>query len=366
MPQKKRKSRRVRLPYGAGSVHLIGDGKNRSKPWRARVAGNATVDYETGKVKQHYIQIGCFATEAEAIEALYNYKRDPYTMEASTCTFADIYAMWSKEKFPTISKSACRGYAAAYKNSVLLHECKMRELRSRDFEKVMQDVAFGFASQNSLKKLWNQLYGYAIKHDICTKNYSKFVYTRDPEPETTRHPFSQEDIAKLWSAIDAGEQFAEILMIYIYTGFRANELLSLEKSAVDLEARIMVGGSKTAAGKNRRVPFHKCILPIIERYMAEPGENLIMRSTPRGPVPFTYNALTMRKWIPFLQRWGLDESYTPHYARHTFATMLREANVPDDIAKLILGHASKDITDRYTHRPDSTLVEAIDKLPGRI
>ena len=60
------------------------------------------------------------------------------------------------------------------------------------------------------------------------------------------------------------------------------------------------------------------------------------------------------------------ETYTPHYARHTFATMLRTAGIEEDLRKLLMGHASGDITDRYTHVPDSMLVEAIDKLPGRI
>ena len=60
------------------------------------------------------------------------------------------------------------------------------------------------------------------------------------------------------------------------------------------------------------------------------------------------------------------EAYTPHYCRHTAATMLREADVDEDIRKLILGHANGDITDRYTHHPDSMLVEAMDRVPGRM
>ena len=59
------------------------------------------------------------------------------------------------------------------------------------------------------------------------------------------------------------------------------------------------------------------------------------------------------------------EQYTPHYCRHTCATMLREAGVAEDIRKLILGHASGDITDRYTHVPNTMLVEAIDMIPSR-
>lgn len=61
-----------------------------------------------------------------------------------------------------------------------------------------------------------------------------------------------------------------------------------------------------------------------------------------------------------------SEKYTPHYARHTCATMMREANIPDDLRKAILGHANGDITARYTHLSDAMLLETIDRLPGRI
>ena len=65
-----------------------------------------------------------------------------------------------------------------------------------------------------------------------------------------------------------------------------------------------------------------------------------------------------------MERMGMK--YTPHYARHTCATMMREANIPDDLRKAILGHANGDITARYTHLSDAMLLEAIDRLPGRI
>jgi len=55
-------------------------------------------------------------------------------------------------------------------------------------------------------------------------------------------------------------------------------------------------------------------------------------------------------------------NYTPHYARHTCTTMLREANVAEDLRKLILGHVNGDITNRYTHHPDAMLRNAIDRI----
>lgn len=361
--QKKRK-KRMRLPNGLGSVHHINDGKNRRKPWRARVPAGVDLNMETGKATQKYITIGYFEEEVDAIEALINYRKDPYTLEAATCTFEDVFQMWKAKKYPDVSISGQRGYDAAFKNSVPLHKMKMREIRSSHMEDIMQTIPVGFQSQIKMKSLWLQVFKYALEHDIIQKNYADFVKVRDEATGTNKTAIPTEDREKLWAAIDGGDTDAEIAMIYLYTGMRASELLDVKKENVNLTTRIMVGGLKTAAGKDRRIPIHKSILPFVERLMQTEGDYLLSRDLKGKQQKMTYPYFTRVHWAPLMERLGMSQ-YTPHYGRHTCATMLREAGVEEDLRKLILGHANGDITDRYTHHPDYMLIEAIDKLPGR-
>lgn len=360
----KKKKKRMRLPPGLGSVHMIGDGKNRRKPWRARVKADVEFNLATGKATQKYITLGYYETEIDAIEALMEYRKDPYTLEATVCTFEDVFQMWKAKKYPDISVSGQRGYDAAFKNSAPLHKLKMREIRSSHMEDIMQTTEFGHQSQVKMKTLWGQVFKYAMEHDIIQKNYSDFVKVRDDAPGTNKTAIPKEDRDKIWAAIDAGDQGAEIVMIYLYTGMRASELLGIKKCNVDLDARIMVGGLKTDAGKDRRIPIHKCILPFIERLMQTDGEYLVMLYENGKAKKMTYYQMTRTMWDPVMENIGLKD-YTPHYGRHTCTTMLREAGVEMDLIKLILGHASGDITDRYTHHPDYMLIDAIDKMPGR-
>ena len=362
-PQKKKK-KRMRLPPGLGSVHMIGDGKNRRKPWRARVNAGVDFNINTGKATQKYITLGYYETEIEAIEALMEYRKDPYTLEAAVCTFEEVFQMWKTKKYPGVSPSGQRGYDAAFKNSAPLHKLKMREIRSSHMEQIMQTTEFGHQSQTKMKSLWGQVFKYAMEHDIIQKNYADFVKVRDEAPGTNKTAIPKEDRDKIWAAIDAGNQDAQIAMIYLYTGMRASELLEIQKSDVDLDARIMIGGLKTDAGKNRRIPIHKSILPFIERLMQTEGEYLVMRYDNGKAKKMAYYQMAHSIWEPVMESIGLKD-YTPHYGRHTCATMLRESGVETDLIKLILGHATGDITDRYTHHPDYMLVEAIDKLPSR-
>lgn len=358
---RKKKKKKFRLPNGIGSVHKIGDGKNRRNPWRARVPSHVEIDHENGRAVQKYITIGYFATEIDAVDALMNYRKNPYTLEAATCTFEDVFQMWKAKKYPEISKSGQNGYNSAFKNSEALHKMKMRDIRAAHMETIMQTIEGKYQVQTRLKTFWGQLFKYAMEHDIIQKNYSEFVKTRDKDEGTKRTAIPPEARAKIWAAIDAGNPDAQIAMLYIYTGMRPSELLEVRKENVDLEARIMIGGMKTEAGTNRRIPLHRSVLPFVERLMETPGPTLITKA---NGSKLTYKQFVDNHWNPLMEKLGLKE-YTPHYTRHTCATMLREVNVPEDIRKLILGHKNDDITDRYTHHPDAMLLEAIDALPDR-
>ena len=360
---KRKKKRRMRLPNGLGSVHKINDGKNRRKPWRARVPAGVDLNMETGRAVQKYITLGYYETEADGIQALMEYRKDPYTLEASSATFADVFELWKAKKYSGISKSGQYGYNTAFKHSEPIHDMKIRDIRTIHLEKIMQSVEGGYQVQTKLKTFWGQVFKYAMEHDIIQKNYSDFVKTRDKEPVTNRTAIPAEDREKIWQLIDAGNHDAEIAMIYIYTGMRASELLEVKKENVNLSTRIMIGGLKTEAGFDRHIPIHPCIMPFMERLMAMPGEYLVMRHEKSQPKKMTYGRFKTYHWDPLMEQLGFD--YTPHYGRHTCATMLREANVEEDIRKLILGHKNTDITDRYTHHSDAMLVEAMDSLPGR-
>lgn len=356
------RKKRMRLPNGIGSVHKINDGKRRRNPWRARVPSHVEFNPETGKASQKYINIGYYATETEAIEALFEYRKNPYTLESSVATFADVYEMWSKKKFTTVSKIAQNGYSASYKHSEHLHSMKMRDIRSKDYEFVMTAVAGGYQVQTKIKTLWGQLNKYAMEHDIIQKDYSEFVGTRDKAPETTRTAISNKDIQKLWGEIDKGNDTAEIAMIYIYTGLRATELLEVTKDKVFLDERYMIAGKKTDAGRDRIIPIHRAILPLIEKRMVQEGETLISGTATSKTASVSYGVFSNR-WEETMKELGMQ--YTIHYTRHTCATLMREAGIAEDIRKLILGHKSSDITDRYTHISKETLIAELDKLAGR-
>jgi integrase len=46
------------------------------------------------------------------------------------------------------------------------------------------------------------------------------------------------------------------VLVMIYTGLRASELCHIEVKNIFIEDRYMIGGMKTKAGTNRKIPIH--------------------------------------------------------------------------------------------------------------
>lgn len=119
----------------------------------------------------------------------------------------------------------------------------------------------------------------------------------------------------------------------------------------------MTGGKKTAAGKNRIVPIHNRILPIVPEFYCKDKEYLIMENGK----PISYHHFKDYHMVPLMDSLGMK--HTLHDARHTCASLLKEYGCDDYYRKLILGHHIEDLTDRvYTHVEIQRLLLEMNKI----
>ena len=119
-----------------------------------------------------------------------------------------------------------------------------------------------YPTLKKLKGLFNQLYAYAMKNDICNKDYSEFVDLsryKDKNPnKRDRNKFTKEQIARLWEL--AEDPYYQIVLMLIYNGCRISEFLDLKKENVHLEEQYFdVIASKTENGL--KTAYGKFLLP---------------------------------------------------------------------------------------------------------
>lgn len=339
----------MRLPNKYGSIFKMG-GKRR-KPYAVRMTAGWDDDG-----KQIIKYLGSFKTRAEALSFLKEYNDSPYDADARYLTFADIYKKWAawKYKDDDISNS----YVSAYKWASTLHDKPFLDLRPDDLQAAVDQCEKGYSTKKNIKILCNQLYKYAMRIELTTTNYAQLIILPTATQSRAHKPFTRAEIKTLWQHTDdAGARYA---LIYIYTGLRPSELLRIKRENVFIDKQYMLGGMKTAAGKNRIVPIANKIAPFITNMYNDGGEYLAM-SQKDNKALFTYDRLRSQVWerSPILSK--MD--HLPHDARHTCATLLSDADINKKIIQLILGHASKDITDRvYTHKTAAQLIEAVNMI----
>lgn len=176
--------------------------------------------------------------------------------------------------------------------------------------------------------------------------------------EKEKKPFTADEIRFVYEKAVSGEHYAKILAIMIYTGWRPAELCEMNfGKEIDIKEMTATGGKKTQAGKGRIVPFCKKIIPFVQEFY-DKGYNALTVDS-EGEY-LNYNKLYNRL-KDYMSDSGLE--HIPYECRHTFATMLDNKEINTKIKKMLMGHASNDVTEKvYTHKTIEQLREAVDSL----
>lgn len=332
------------MPNGYGSVYRLHG--NRRRPWAVRVT--------VSKNPYRYKYLGYYEKRDDAITALALYNKDPYDLDASTVTFQDLYDRWSAEHYPTVSDATARSYTAAYRVCEMLYDMRFTDIRLSHLQAVVDNCGKNYPTLLNVRVIFGSLFKYAMRHDLCQKDYSRFVDIRkhhDKNPDKTPHrPFTTEEITDLWKRSD--DPNVQLVLMLIYTGVRVSELLDLKKEHVDLKGQFFqVTSAKTAAGV-RTVPIADMVLPFFVRvYEQSHGAYLI--STPECD-HVTYQRCKKSWSVP---------GHRPHDTRHTFISLMAEAGIDERITKRIVGHAGQGVTESvYTHFDQRVLLDAVNQL----
>jgi integrase/recombinase XerD len=140
-----------------------------------------------------------------------------------------------------------------------------------------------------------------------------------------------------------------IISLLLDTGLRAKELLSLNKSDIDLENRsIRVRNSKN--GEERIVFFTTRTADLIKKYLRNHKNEKLFN--------ISYQALY--KLIKRIgKKVGLD--LRPHLIRHTFATNAIKKGLPLPVVQKLLGHKDIKTTQIYLHLVNEDIKKLYDK-----
>jgi integrase len=196
-----------------------------------------------------------------------------------------------------------------------------------------------------------------MENDIISKDYSDYVDIGNNKEESTRVPFSKKELERLWE-LEPNMPWVDTILIMCYTGFRIGELLTIKTSDVNLVDKTIKGGIKTEAGKNRIVPIHPKIFSLVETRVKENHELIIVNFKDEE---MRYDNYYRERWMPIMEQLGMK--HKPHDCRHTFATLLNNAEANKTSIKKLIGHNSFITSEKiYSHKDIEELRKAVESI----
>lgn len=386
--------------YKYGSVIKLSG--NRLNPYGARL----TIGYNENGYPVYYF-LGFFDEELDAHICLRDYNNTPYDIyvkeeiynkvikfielpskiliknnnidltDRTNYTFKQVYEEYAKLNFPTKDEIALEREThmkakgkftsdtmyvrkSAFKQAETLHNIPYVNLRTVDFQQVI-NCATSPKKAKRLRYLFLELDDYAEQKDIISKTYAKHVNKIDFNFENTkpRLPFTNEEIEMIWKDKTNTQDEAlvrDICLILLYTGMRIEELLFMFTKNIDLKEDYMRGGLKTNSGKNRVIPIHHLIKPIIKKHYNSKNEFLFMYGDKR--LPYAKYRVMFNNYMA-----KLNIQHTSHDARHTVESELDRRQVRTVTKDLIMGHKNGGTGERvYTHKTLQELKESIELI----
>lgn len=164
---------------------------------------------------------------------------------------------------------------------------------------------------------------------------------------TKRKPFTDEELATLWNALNAKKKLDkglnDLFLLGLYTGCRIEELCNLThrdvKQTSDGRLYIEIPISKTEKGIGRKVPIHK----IVEHILLGRTDYIINTGKVNNQYGERSSAIG-KKFGRLKDSLGFEKGKVFHSLRMTFIDKLKQTGTPEVAAADIVGHEVQTMT----------------------
>lgn len=279
-------------------------------------------------------------------------------------TLQELKDKWASEHYRRITKGGAGAYEFAWsKIPQEMRNTAFLDLKWADWQAIVTKLradGLCFYSQKRIKNFCGQMYKFAIRHELCERNYAPMIEMGKNIPVREKVIYSDAEIQQLLNNRD--DEDVKMILLLIFTGVRISELLRV-KPAEDVfldDKYFVIRQSKTVAGTNRPIPIHKLLLPIFKHFI-DKGQDYLLTKWDGRPMTYVY---FRHRYKRALRKLGM--LHTIHECRHTFASILDDVNANEMCIRRMLGHAGFGVTKKvYTHKNLSQLFQAMHLLEER-
>lgn len=292
-------------------------------------------------------------------------------------TFDEIAREWLAHKKYFVGESRFRRYEAVLRTHLdEIQRMPVIKLKTIHLQKIIDEkAALGYSTKvlAEIKQTAKQVLDYAMEYDILFRNV--FYLVKIPKAKAGKRDALTDEQLKMVITYWQGHRMGIPTLIMLYCGLRRGEMIALQWPDIDLSKKVIrvgkaaagvdnqfkIKGPKTDAG-NRMVPIPDFLVDILK----ETGRKTSLFVCPSAKGAMMTGQAWKSAWDSYMHylnicAGGRDasrsrpkivamEPFTAHQLRHSYSSLLYNADVDIKTAQQNLGHASIQTTlEIYTH-----------------
>lgn len=283
---------------------------------------------------------------------------------------SDIISAWEEDKQKKVTESSMKTYSAALRQiNEQLGDMRASQVKPIDCARILEHMALQGHHAGTVrmyKSILVQLFRYAvIQGDIDVSPAAEIELPRN----LTRMKRDSLTADQIDAVLKFRGEWWQLGIAFLMTGCRRGELMALRYEDIDRKGKtirinkkvnyrlgraVLENHLKTEAG-NRLIP----LLPDLEDALPKNRIGLIFHKDGEIIQEWHFNKI----WSEYRASVGLPNNITPHWFRHTFATICRDAEVDLKTTAEFMGHSNEAITAAiYTHKSENHQKKQVEKL----
>ena len=253
-----------------------------------------------------------------------------------------------------------------------LQICQLDSLIMEDYESYLRKSGLTLNTISFYMKRLRAIYNKALEQ-YGLEDHNPFVHSFTKNTPTAKRALTAENIHQIVAATTITEEEAlarDLFLFSFYTrGMSFVDIAFLEKGSIK-DGQLIYRRKKT--GKELRVAWRPCMQEIADRHPSLDGKHLLgivnQNIVTDVRKQYHYRQCRVNKALQkFARRIGMPMKVTMYCARHSWATIAKEKNIPISVISDSMGHNSEKITriylksinDDVIDRYNDMLIEAI-------
>ena len=284
--------------------------------------------------------------------------------------FTEVAEEWENKHLPKLEYNTSRRYKSLLKHATSHFKgTYIKKVKPSDIERYLGDFAAKNYTTKSIKDILSVVrlvFKYAYINEYVTSDPTQYIQPPKGKKSVQREALTDKEIDVVKKSINCTCGLLPYFLLY--TGLRKGEALALQYKDINRKRKEIsvtksiyhdgnkpyIKDTKTASG-NRTV----ILLDNVAKVLPKGNKNgYIFSKTGKEPMS---NSWFQCQWAAYCKETGLN--ITAHQLRHTYATILFEANIDVKDAQNLMGHSDITTTRNiYTHIRENRLQSTAQQL----